>query len=170
MNPLQVYRGLVSTSPRLQAILGMLPYRPVPAWLGDFEFKLYGTAYGRDHGKAPDEIEVEAQKLAALVPGQQWTTTFIQRYHPGSGVKPHRDPRNNLGFTVIGLYGDFTPTWFTVRQPDGSDLTLEQAPGDVLVLPCTIEGVQGPLHSMGWSTTVNPLKGPRYAIILNTIT
>lgn len=149
------------TNPRLLAILGALVYRPVPLWLGHFEFKLFGTAYGRDYGPPPPEIAAEVTRLAALVPGQMWTTTFIQRYLPGVNVRSHRDPKNNVGYTVIGLYGDFTPTRLTVAGQE-----YEQHPGSAWVLPCTIAGVQGPLHRMEWPEGA---KGIRYAIILNTI-
>jgi len=131
--------------------------RAVPSWLGTFKFKPY---YKSTYVKHPVLGDIAA-RLATLVPSQVFNTAFLQKYEAGSFVRPHRDPRNNVGFTIIAIAGEFT----------GAETRLDCSPGrfylksgDVLVMPCTVDGAQGPLHE------VSPvLSGTRYALILNTI-
>ena len=84
---------------------------------------------------------------------------FLQRYRAGEYVSEHRDPTNNIGYTVLGIFGEFMGARSAVG---GKNFIL--AAGDVLQLECTINGVQGPPHN------VHPvIRGTRYALILNTI-
>ena len=152
-----------SQSDELLADLAAVSYRPAPSWLGSFQFRMYKPIALAQ--PCPvwvyDSVWEEARRLAQAVPEQHFNTLFVQRYLPGQNVRSHRDPRNNVGYTVIGLYGDFTATRFRVEET-----WAEQRPGDVFVLPCTIAGVQGPQHGMQW---LPGSTGTRYAIILNTI-
>ncbi len=155
-----------SQDPLLLAALEGVVYRPVPAWLGAFSFwwrgKLAFHADDKPRG-LPDLIWSEALRLATLVPQVKFNALFVQRYQPGQNVEAHRDPRNNLDATVIGLYGNFGHTTLWVEGTG----TAVQRPGDVFVLPCTIAGKQGPRHRMDWPE--GPWPGARYAIILNRI-
>jgi len=142
----------------LEAARG-LPLRPCPKWLGNFSFRMWG-------GNTPDPVPFAVEladlvlQLEAQVPGQQFNTVFLQRYTRGQEVYSHRDPKNNLGHTVIGTFGEWTGA--ETRTEEG--VRFRMAPGDVTVLPCTIDGVQGPRHS------VSPvLSGTRWALILNTV-
>jgi hypothetical protein len=161
---------LESTPELLEALEG-IDYRASPSWLGTFGFRMWtwkqgpedrGIAVLRGDGRLPCQVWNAAFKMAAAYETPQiWNTLFVQRYEPGQNVKPHRDPRNNTGETLIGLVGTFRATLLRVE-----DRWYAQEPGDVFVLPCTIAGKQGPVHEMEWPEGVT---GTRYAIILNTI-
>ncbi len=136
-----------------------LEYRPVPPWLGDFDFVIFGFAYGRHHGRLPPSVKAIATLMERLAPPQLFTTCFIQRYRVGEKVLSHRDPKNNLHNTVVGVFGCFTGAR---SIHDGNPYQLLS--GDVAVQPCTVDGVQGARHS------VEPvLSGERFALILNTL-
>lgn len=131
-----------------------LPYRPVPDFLGEFSFCTYNST-----GALPRVFAPLAQDLATFADHQRFNAAFIQRYQPEDFVLWHRDPRNNIDHTLIAIFGEFTGA---ISDVDGIHFQLTH--GDVLKLPCTINGVQGPPHS------VSPvLSGTRYALILNTI-
>lgn len=131
--------------------------RAVPSWLGTFKFRpYYKNSYVNHLSLGPI-----AKRLSGLVPAQMFNTAFLQRYDVGSRVHAHRDPRNNVGFTIIAIAGEFTGAETALSCPPGR-LLLKS--GDVLVMPCTIDGLQGPQHEV---STV--LTGTRYALILNTI-
>lgn len=131
-----------------------LPYECAPDWLGDFGMVSYSN--WKD---LPDGLRLPAVRLAAFAQEQDFNRFFVQRYREGEQVYPHRDPMNNVGYTIIGIFGDFEGAVTNVAGE-----TYRMNHGDVLKLPCTIDGVQGPLHS------VSPVKrGTRYALILNTI-
>ena len=139
------------------------PLRPCPKWLGNFSFRQWG-------GKHPDPFPFPAglaelvPTLEALVPAQKFNTVFLQRYERGQAVYEHRDPKNNLGHTVIGLFGEWTGGTSIISFGDDDVNTFDLQPGNALVMACTIDGKQGPLHS------VSPvLSGTRWALILNTI-
>lgn len=153
----QVYEQFLTQEER-QAIATCPAYlRAVPNWLGTFQFRPY---YKSTYLKHP-VLGGVATRLAALVPDQTFNTAFLQRYETGSCVRPHRDPRNNVGFTVIAVAGEFTGAETKVSCPPGR---LHLRSGDVLVMPCTIDGVQGPWHEVSEVTS-----GTRHALILNTI-
>lgn len=136
--------------------------RGVPAWLGDFQFEIYGEG-GKNRRSIPYLMREFIDELASLRPSQQFNTVFFQRYNTGASVKLHRDPRNNVGFTVIAILGKFEGARTTLHLESGLT-TFRLVAGDVLVLPCTIDGKQGPPHE------VSPvLSGTRFAVILNTI-
>lgn len=98
-------------------------------------------------------------EMMDYAPSQIFNTAFVQRYQPGQFVRRHRDPMDNKDFTLIAVFGDFEGA---VSEVDGKKFQLLN--GDLLKLECTIDGVQGPPHS------VSPvLSGTRYALILNTI-
>ena len=155
---MQVHRQYLNTA-GLQQAASAQDFKPVPRWLGNFSFKMFGKAYRRNYGRTPEPLRTAAVELASLRPQQVFTTVFLQRYTVGQQVLAHRDPRNNVGVTVIGVFGDFTGA---VSHVGNESLQLNS--GDVLVLPCTINGVQGPRHSVSPVTS-----GTRYALILNTI-
>lgn len=118
-----------------------------------------GWYRGENRGRLPGSVKTILRPALALSQ-QRWTTCFVQKYGPGQNVAPHRDPKDNLGHTVIVALGDFEAATFTAAERD-----YEFGPGDVIKLPCTINGVQGPVHS------VSPFVGGtvRYSIIFNTI-
>ncbi len=93
-----------------------------------------------------------------MVPDQDFNTVFLQRYLIGGQVLPHRDPKNNIGYTIISTFGTWREACTHVNE---ESFILEDS--DVAVLPCTINGLQGPRHYM---TPVQ--SGIRYALILNT--
>lgn len=164
----QLLRNKLNTKGLVEAI-EHLPYKPVPKWLGDFQFKMFGQAYGRHYGHTSGRLREAVVELAWIKPRQTFTTVFVQRYKQGQQVLPHRDPKNNVGHTIIGVLGDFegASTYMALGggDVDGGTLSFKLNSGDVLVLPCTIDGKQGPMH---WVEPVT--SGTRYAIILNTIT
>lgn len=136
---------------------GEIMFRSSPDWLGNFYFCMFGAK--SRHKKVPEGMRGIVRGLASLVPEQRFNTAFVQRYHKGSVVKPHRDPKNNIGYTVIAPFGTWTGAESTY---DGK--TYEAKPGDVVVQECTIGGRQGLIHSVA---RVN--SGIRYVLILNTI-
>ena len=100
-----------------------------------------------------------------LCPNQEFNTIFIQKYEAGTSVKKHRDPRNNIGYIIIAVFGDYDGAVSRIYHEETSGSTsFHLKPGDVLVLPCTIDGKQGPAHEVSEIED-----GTRYAIILNTI-
>lgn len=135
-----------------------IPLRPCPRWLGNFSFRFWG-------GGTPDPVPFPAE-LASLVvaleeqvPTQDFNTVYLQRYERGQEVRPHRDPRSNVGYTVIGTFGKWEGGITSVFGAE----SFQMRAGDAAVLPCTISGVQGPQHQ------VTPVKrGTRWALILGT--
>lgn len=137
--------------------------RDVPGWLGNFQFTVYSESTKTLRKEAYRFKEFVVDRLAMLKPEQDFNTVFFQRYETGTFVKPHRDPASNIGHTIIAILGEFEGAVTTLRLDTG-DVTFRLAAGDVLVLPCTIDGVRGCVHE------VSPvLSGTRYAVILNTI-
>lgn len=112
-----IHRQHHQTTPELLKELEAVSYRPCPSWLGDFSFHTYRNVYGRDHGMPTDLINAEARKLSKLVLDQEFTTLFVQRYVAGQSVKIHRDPHNNLGHTILGIY-DINN--YTIKPPNCS--------------------------------------------------
>lgn len=130
-------------------------FKPCPPWLGKFEFKCF---YGNSIQQSP--LSALADRLATIVPDQKFNTAFLQKYVVGSQVFKHRDPKNNTGKTLIALAGEFTGAVPCLNLTEEYGFVS----GDVVVQDCTIDGKQGPVHS------VSPvLSGVRYAFILNTI-
>lgn len=160
MQPYQIYRQYFNPRPIEDALAENT--RQVPHWLGNFSFAVYGQN-GKSLRKLPNAIkELNAKLASELCPDQFFNTTFIQKYEAGHFVKPHRDPKNNIGNTIIAVLGDFTGAETTLHLDRKIRFTL--VAGDVLVLQCTVNGIQGCLHE------VSPVKfGTRYAIIQNTI-
>lgn len=136
-----------------------IKYRPVPIWLGEFTFSMH-----KKLDKLPVLIQQEINNLAALVPDQDFNTYFIQKYEAGQNVFPHRDPKNNVGYTIIGVYGGFYPTPWSEYTRTKERYQIHS--GDTLIQECTINNQQGPQHSVTWSKDAT---GTRYCIILNTI-
>jgi hypothetical protein len=131
-------------------------YRKAPYWLGNFEFRIFKL--GRD--SIPLVVGLVAKQLATgLAPEQQFNTYFLQRYHKGQFVRSHRDPKNNLGQTIIAPFGSWEGAESTVARR-----RFSLNPGDVLVQRCNSGGMHRPLHKVSPVT-----KGVRYALILNTI-
>ena len=137
---------------------------PAPHWLGRFSLATYGN-YRSVHRELPHSVKslayamVEAGEKHYNLPRNMWTTCFVQRYDSGSFVGGHRDPWDNLDATLILAIGQFEPSRHMVNGH-----AEWQAPGEMLMLPCTREKARGPWHSM------DPIfKGTRYAIILNKI-
>lgn len=134
-------------------------FRPVPKWLGNFNFCIFGEEEGKKVAKLPVTLKPLIKKLADLVPNQDFNTVFLQKYEKGQFVKPHRDPRNNLGHTVIGVFGEFEGAESVIGRK-----RLQLLKGDALVQRCNLDGLPRPLHRVSEVT-----EGTRYALILNTI-
>ena len=150
-----IHRGYLYPQPEHHRALERLPYRASPEFLGEFGFLSY-----KRFSHTPNALHGLLGRLQDLVPEHRFNRVFIQRYREGEFVRPHRDPINNVGVTVIAIFGEFEGAESSV---EGETFTLSD--GDVLVLDCTINGKQGPVHE------VSPvLGGTRYALILNTIT
>ena len=136
----------------------------VPRWLGDFDFEIYGTVYGKKPKNLPYRIKQFINQLHLdLCPDQEFNTYFLQKYPTGHSVSRHRDPKNNIGYTIIAVLGDFTGATTTLHLPE-SKVSFTLRSGDVLILACTIDGVQGVPHQVSEVTS-----GTRYAIIMNTV-
>lgn len=135
------------------SILATLPYRRAPSFLGSFQYSKYQN---------PDVLNPVLQyainELTIQVPQQQFNTIFIQRYPNGSYVKQHRDPFNNIGKTIVAIFGEFSGA-----ESHHDNISYYAYPGDVVIQDCTIDGCQGAYHS------VDTIYGERYAVILNTI-
>ncbi len=129
-----------------------------PSWLGNFKLKQYLR------NKIPKKLEHIVQKMELLVPDQRFNTVFFQTYTAGDRVNVHRDPKNNVGKTVIAIFGSFDGGYTTIHDDDGTSSDFKLYDGDVLVLDCTMYGKQGPRHEVSEITS-----GCRYAVILNTI-
>lgn len=157
----QLHQQIVST----EGLLEDLPsdFRKCPGFLGNFGFRIYGNAYGKSFGKLPRSLGMLARQMGALHPEQQFTTAFLQRYDTGHEVLLHRDPRNNVGHTVITTFGDYDGAVTTLYTEEGKQI-LTLRPGDVFSLECTIGGKQGLPHEVSRVT-----RGTRFALILNTI-
>ena len=144
------------------AAVESLNYRTCPPWLGNFKFKMIKSL-----DKLPTILKQEFKDLNSLVPAQRFNTWFIQQYEPGQNVKPHRDPLNNKGLTIVSLYGQLWRTILTVDK-----IKYFQSPGQIFVFPTTINNTQGPIHSMNWDTPENAgvtQFTTRWALICNTI-
>lgn len=131
-------------------------FKAAPDWLGKFDMKAF---YNRSYQKTP--LNNVINKISALLPSQRFNTVFLQRYTQGQFVNRHRDPKNNIGYTLIAVAGEFQGAMSYIDGKHPMAIT----PGMVLALPCTIDGIQGPRHHVSEVTS-----GVRYALILNTIT
>lgn len=135
-------------------VMPWVQWRPCPNWLGDFKFHIIKPVH------LPAQLSHVYDKLKTLVPEQKFNTVFLQKYDKGQSVKPHRDPKNNLGYTLIAPVGH----WEGGETVLGKKTRFRLKPGDVLKLRCQVRGLQRPLHRM---TPI--ISGTRYAIILNTV-
>jgi hypothetical protein len=155
---MEIIRNYLEPKAEELDVIKQLKYKPCPPFLGNFEFICYGTPYG--YGKVfPKKLYNIRDSLSALVPDQKFNSVFIQRYETGQYVKLHRDPKNNIGYTVLLIMGQFEGAISTIK---GVDYQLNNT--DALILECTINGRQGPMHEVSKVTS-----GTRYAFILNTI-
>lgn len=141
-----------------EAELAKLAYRSAPHFLGNFRAAMYGDVYGRKVA-IPSRLQPYFDKFAALVPNQKFNVLFVQKYPTGASVKPHKDPKNNTGKTIVFVCGGFTGATTTVENK-----TFQLVRGDCLIQDCSINGKQGPRHQVS-----EVLSGTRYAFILNTI-
>jgi len=87
------------------------------------------------------------------------TVLYVQIARNG-GVKRHRDPKTDLVGTSILWLGDFDGGDL-VHLDGGQEIHQQAAPGRIAHLPCTQNGVQGPVH---WTT---PHRGERWSLVLN---
>ena len=160
--PYRIYRSFLSELDHRAFMYGLpwiTAWRPCPKWLGDFDHRVYGEAPAALKGTLGEGHRRLYRKLATLVRGQCFNTAFVQRYQKGCHVKPHRDPKDYRGFTVIGVFGAFEGAETVI----GKD-RFKLHSCDVLVQRCNHEGMPRPLHR------VTPVtKGTRYTVILNTI-
>ena len=111
----------------------------------------------------PEALRPLAKKIAALEPSQKFNAVFIQRYETDACVQRHRDPKSNIGMTLIYVAGEFTGAETTIWI-DGRRERFSLASGDALSLEATIGGIQGPEHEVSAVES-----GTRYALILNTV-
>jgi hypothetical protein len=134
-----------------------LELRHSPNFLGSFGYQQYTAA------TLPPALLPFVQKLKA---GRStlFNRVFVQHYGvtpPGESysVKPHRDPRNNVEETIIAPFGQWRGARHYVLGGH-----MDVRPGYSLVLPCTQNGKQGPMHSVSRID-----EGQRWALILNRI-
>lgn len=158
----KIYRNYFDPKP-LEEVL-KVTWRRVPRWLGDFDFQVFGRVYGSKPKNLPFRVKEFINKLhLEICPEQEFNTYFLQRYEIGKSVAKHRDPKNNVGYTLIAVLGDFTGATTTLHLPQ-SNVSFTLRSGDVLQLACTMNGTQGVPHQVS-----KVLSGTRYAIILNTV-
>lgn len=168
MSPaISVTHGFTTTTPELVEAINKINFKRSPGFLGGFDFAMFPRRGGMDENNFESLscariIRNEIIRLSSLVPGQRFNCAFIQRYYPGQEVKRHKDPHNNVKYTVIGLYGQ---DWETTLHTDEAE--FHQVPGDAWVLPCTFNNERGPAHWVTWDN--KECQGIRYAVILNTI-
>lgn len=153
----KIYRQMFDT-PEYLNMKNMV--RPVPSWLGNFNF----TKFDMGLAKFSFDVQDVIDSMMSLHPEQEFNTVFWQIYKEGEFVKKHRDPKNNLGYTVIAVLGNEFEGGETTLYLDSGEVKFTLQPGDILSLPCTINGVQGPYHEVSVVT-----KGQRQVLILNTI-
>lgn len=136
-------------------------FKTAPTFLGPFGMACYGEHYGRGR-KLPPTHKAIALRMMAQLPAQKFNCAFLQRYSKDVGVKRHRDPKDNVGHTLILTYGPFESYDFWCK----SQWTIR--PRTLIKLPCTMEFegelVQGPEH-YAYATE----RGERFSLILNTI-
>ncbi len=160
MSNVHIHRQAILPTQAEYNAIKEIAFRKVPNFLGDFTFSCFGGPYGQKKSAVPADVLNVAHQLALLHPEQTFNTLFLQRYQLGQSVKRHRDPRNNVGHTLILALGEFEGATTSVQGE--TPFTLKH--GDVLRLPCTINGIQGPPHEVSAITS-----GERFALILNTI-
>lgn len=156
---MEIFEQHLGATYQQMRIIQQLSYRPVQAYQGAYSRINYGEHHGRNN-VFPDGLKPIADAMAQAVPDQDFNAAFIQRYDVGDFVAPHRDPRTNTGYTLILVLGQFEGAISTIEGYE--PFQLKQT--DMLKLECTINGKQGPLHSVSPVT-----EGIRYALILNTI-
>lgn len=157
MKKFEVVKNLL-TKDDLELLLDsvlFIRFRPCPKWLGNFQFKVYD----KNTDPPPKEIIQIANKVIGLVDNQKFNTIFLQKYEYGEYVKPHIDPRNNVGKTIIVPFGEYTGGLSIIEGE-----TIDVSPGDVLVQDCTNGYSMGPKHSVSKIES-----GMRFALILNSI-
>lgn len=166
--PARVLRGALLdwTEQALQGF-GKVKWRAAnKGFLGRHQTAMFGEYRGRNYGRLPQglrEVGLELVRLTRPYTSQRWTTSFTGRHLPGDFVKPHRDPKNNTGYTAIAVFGNFQGAVTALHHREGQAQVALRG-GDVLLLPCTMEGLQGPLHA------VSPVThGERFTLILNTV-
>ena len=126
---------------RIIAFIDSLSMKTAQPWLGRFRIKGY-----YDNSIKQTELSDIFDKFCTLnqdVYVQDFNTVFLQKYPEGSYVNEHKDPKNNVGYTLIGIFGDFEGAETDV---EGNKVRVE--PGQILAMPCTIDGVKGPKHSV----------------------
>jgi hypothetical protein len=160
---------------RAEAEVEALTFRPAPRWLGSFGILCFGEGYGHRRQLPP-----ACREVAIIVQRKIWeiyggpsvpnpNAAFVQRYEPGFVVKKHVDPKSNKGITAILTLGRFHPGPTVRIWPKSGNHhphSVQPNHADILVLPCTINGEQGPAHAV---TGHFLQEGVRYAIILNHI-
>lgn len=144
----------------LEAARGLLKARGYKnKWLNVRQIA-YGPKYA-SRGQAKVENPI-LRELCATIYREIWqprlvtpNIVYIQYTNP-NGVARHRDPISDKEFTTITYLGDFTGGEFCT---DTAEFAVR--PGDTLLVPTTVRGIQGPWH---WT---KPHIGERYTIILN---
>lgn len=156
----RLHRNALSLEEQVSLNFSMLAikFRPCPKWLGNFRFAMYREGIE----KLPVfRIQLGASRLRRYLPNNQThNTLFIQKYEKGEEVKPHRDPKNNRGYTAITVFGNFEGAETIIE----GNQRIQMHSGDVLVLRCNHNGLPRPLHRVSPVT-----KGIRYALIINQI-
>jgi len=134
-------------------------YRRCPKWLGNFSMIKFDLKQAKKENIPPVVLRIAEKVLGVIEIKQNFNTIFIQKYEPGQYVKPHYDPRNNVGHTVIIPFGEFEGGVSTVNSE-----SFLLKPGNILIQQCTIGYSIGPRHSISAIES-----GTRYALIFNTI-
>ena len=155
---MRIYKKALLLTAEQMRIVEEIQYRKSPGFLGDFGYFANGERFNT--GTLPESLHETFERMKEVTScRQEFNQVFIQRYLTGQRVVSHRDPYTNKGVTLILVQGKFQGATFNYMNSK-----IDVDPGDILKLPCTIHGVQGPVHS------VDPVfSGVKYSLILNTI-
>lgn len=134
-------------------------WKSCPKWLGDFKSIPFGKFGKKDHGDPIPLVKKLVDRLKTVWPQQKFNAAFLQRQEKGQVILPHREPKNYIGYSVTGLFGDWAGGELLVGKK-----RLKLGPRDVLIKRCAVKGLPRPLSRM------NPIvSGARYALTLYTI-
>lgn len=167
--PARVWRGvLADLEPIALEGLGQVRWRAAnEQFLGRHQTCMFGRYRGRDHGRLPGRLREVVDRMVEVTrphTNQAWTTAFTGKFQPGDYVRAHRDPLSNIGYTAIAVFGSFQGAVTTLLGQAEPHNQVGLQTGDLLLLPCTIHGRQGPYHRVS-----KVLGGTRYTLILNTV-
>jgi hypothetical protein len=153
-----------------------IPWRSAPKFLGDYQYHQSGEAYGR-HIVIPENLQAPVQHildtyrefLEPVIGTQHFNTQFYAKFEVEQEVNSHRDPLNNIGYTLIYVRTKGSAPYTYIGQYKRQNIISLKVEHDcLLALPCSVEANESPKHQGPWHH-VDPAPDPRFTIILNTI-